>query len=181
MGEEAVLQNALGLEFIAAVNHGDFAGEIGEEQGFFNGGVAAADDQHLFVAVEEAIAGGAGRNAEALEVLLRWQVQPLGLGAGADDERIAGIDLAAVAFQPDGLVLQADFGDGVGNHFGADMLGLGLHFLHQPGALDDFGKARVILNIGGDGELAAGLDALNENRLQHGAGGVNCSSITRRA
>ena len=181
MGEEAVLQDALGLEFVAPVNHGDFAGEIGEEEGFFDRGVAAADDQHLPVAVEEAVAGGAGGNAEALEILFRWQVQPLGLGAGADDQRIAGIDLAAVALQPDGLVLQADLGDGVGNDFGADMLGLGLHFLHQPGALDDFGKAGVVLNIGGDGELAAGLDALNKDRLQHGAGGVYCSSITRRA
>ena len=90
----------------------DFAGEIGEEQRFLDGGVAAADDQHLLVAIEEAIAGGAGRNAEALEMLLRGQVQPLGLGAGADDQRIAGIDLAAIALEPDGLVLQADFGDG---------------------------------------------------------------------
>jgi hypothetical protein len=103
MGEEAVLQNALGLEFIVAVNHGDFAGEVGEEQGFFDGGVASADDENFFLAVEEAIAGGAGRDAEALEIFFRWQVKPFGLGPGADDERVAGIDLATVAFEPDGL------------------------------------------------------------------------------
>ena len=87
MGEEAVLQNAFGAEFIAAVDHRHFAGEIGEEQRFFDGRVAAADDQNLLVAIEKAIAGGAGRNAEALELLLGRKVQPLGLGAGADDQR----------------------------------------------------------------------------------------------
>ena len=40
-----------------------------------------------------------------------------------------------------------------------DVLGLGLHLLHQPGALDDVGEARIVLDVGGDGQLAAGLDA----------------------
>src|SRR5262249_41663608 len=61
-----------------------------------------------------------------------------------------------------------------------DMLGLLLHLLHQPGALDDVGEARIILHVGGDGELAAGLDALNQDRLEHGAGSVNRSGISRR-
>ena len=42
---------------------------------------------------------------------------------------------------------------------GADMLGLLLHLLHQPGALDDVGEARVVLDVGGDGQLAARLNA----------------------
>ena len=46
----------------------------------------------------------------------------------------------------------------------ADMLGLLLHLLHQPGALDDVGEAGIILDVGGDGELAAGLDALDDDR-----------------
>ncbi len=60
------------------------------------------------------------------------------------------------------------------------MGGLLLHLLHQPGALDDVGEARIILDIGGDGELAAGLDALNQHRLQHRAGGVDRGGVTGR-
>jgi hypothetical protein len=36
------------------------------------------------------------------------------------------------------------------------MLGLRLHLLHQPRALDRCREARVIFDVGGDGELAAG-------------------------
>ena len=54
---------------------------------FFDGGVAAADHQHALAAVEEAVAGGAGRNARALEPLLRWQAEPPRLRAGRDDHR----------------------------------------------------------------------------------------------
>ena len=61
------------------------------------------------------------------------------------------------------------------------MLGLLLHLLHQPGALDDVGEAGIVLHIGGDGELAAGLDALDQDRLQHGAGGIDRGRIAGRA
>jgi hypothetical protein len=53
------------------------------------------------------------------------------------------------------------------------MLGLGLHLLHQPGALDHLGIAWVVLDIGRDGELAARLQALDQDRLEQGAGGVD--------
>ena len=49
----------------------------------------------------------------------------------------------------------------------ADMLGLGLHLLHEPGALDDVGKAGIVFDIGGDGQLAAGLQTGDHYRLQH--------------
>ncbi len=48
------------------------------------------------------------------------------------------------------------------------MLGLGLHLFHQPGALDHIGEARIVLNIGGDGQLAAGLNAGHHDRIKHG-------------
>src|SRR5215831_11004063 len=60
------------------------------------------------------------------------------------------------------------------------MLRLLLHLLHQPGALDDVGEAGIVLDIGGDGELPAGLDALNQHRLQHGAGGIDRGGIAGR-
>ena len=69
----------------------------------------------------------------------------------------------------------------VPHHLRADMLGLLLHLLHQPGALDDVGEAGIILDVGGDGELAAGLDALDDDRREAGAGGVDGGGEPGRA
>ena len=69
--------------------------------------------------IEEAVAGGAGRDAEALELALRGQAEPFGLGAGRDDQGIAGIGIAGIAFQAEGALLQVHLGDMVGDHLGA--------------------------------------------------------------
>ena len=83
--EQPILQDPLGAELVAAVHDGDLGGEIGEEQRLLDRGVAAADHQHILVAVEEAVAGGAGRHAVALELLLGRQAEPARLRAGGDD------------------------------------------------------------------------------------------------
>ena len=69
----------------------------------------------------------------------------------------------------------------VGDDPGADMLGLLLHLLHQPGALDDVREARIVLDVGGDGELAAGLDALDQDGFQHGARGIDGGGVAGRS
>ena len=53
------------------------------------------------------------------------------------------------------------------------MLGLRLHLLHQPRALDGFGEARIVLDFGGDGELPARLDTADQHRFEHRAGGID--------
>ncbi|MNZ74203.1 hypothetical protein D3C78_926470 [compost metagenome] len=49
----------------------DFLGNVGQVQGFLDGGVAAADHADYLVAIEEAVAGGAGGNAFAHEGFFR--------------------------------------------------------------------------------------------------------------
>ena len=62
------------------------------------------------------------------------------------------------------------------------MLGLRLHLLHQPGALDGFGEARIVFDFGGDGELAARLQTGDHHGLQHGARGIDrCRCAGRSA
>jgi hypothetical protein len=75
--EQLVLHDFLGLELVAAMNQGDVAGDVGQIQRFFNGRVAATDDGDRLVAVEEAIAGGAGGNALAGKFLFRGQAEIL--------------------------------------------------------------------------------------------------------
>ena len=61
------------------------------------------------------------------------------------------------------------------------MLGLLQHLLHQPRTLDGIGEARIVLDIGGDHQLAALLQAGDEHRLQHGARGIDRGGVAGRA
>src|SRR5205807_140280 len=63
IGEQPVLEDLLGTERIAAVDQGHVVAVVGQVQRLLYRGVAAADDGNLLAAIEEAVAGGAGRGA----------------------------------------------------------------------------------------------------------------------
>src|SRR6202035_3428814 len=93
------------------------------------------------------------------------------------DDRVGDVDIARVGDAAERTLAEIHGGDDVVHDPGADMLGLGSHLLHQPGSLDRLGEARVVLDIGGDGKLAAGLHARHQNRLQARTGGVNSGGV----
>src|SRR5262249_55014011 len=97
--EQPVLQDLLGAETVAAVHHGDAGGEIGEKQRLFDGGIASADHDHLFAAIEETVAGGAGGDPIALEFLLGRQFQPARLRAGGDDHAVGEIAVTGITLE----------------------------------------------------------------------------------
>ncbi len=113
----------------------------------------------LLPRIEEAVAGGAGRHAVAQEALLGRQPEIARLGAGGDDDGVGGVFGTAVAFEQERAPLEVGLEDGVVDDLGADMLGLSAHLVHEPGTLDHVGEAGIILDLGGRGHLAAGLDA----------------------
>ena len=80
-------------------------------------------------------------------------------------------------WQRNGRVEKSTLGDQVVDDAGADMGGLGLHLLHQPGALDDVGEARVVFDVGGDHELTAGLHAGHQDGRQVGARGIDRGGV----
>ena len=49
------------------------------------------------------------------------------------------------------------------------MLGLLAHLLDEPGTLDGLGETGIVLDLGGDGELAARLQPLAHDGLEVGA------------
>ena len=97
------------------------AAKLGEEERLLHRGVAAAHHHHVLAPIEEAVAGGAGRDAEAAELLLALQSQPFGLGAGGDDQGLGQPAGAGVAGDQEGPRGQVDGGDDVVDQFGADM------------------------------------------------------------
>ena len=90
---------------------------------------------------------------------------------------VGDVDVARVALAAERLPGEIHVGDQVVDDPGADMGRLRLHLLHQPWALDDVGETRIILDIGGDHELAAGLHAGHQDRRQVGARGIDRGGV----
>jgi len=86
MLEQAVLQDLLGAECIASMDQRHLRGVMGEIERLFDGGVAAADHDHLLAAEEEAVAGRAGRHAATAEGFLSRDAQPISPWRRRDDQ-----------------------------------------------------------------------------------------------
>jgi len=176
LGDELVGQDLLGTELVAPVNEGNVAGDVGEVEGFLHGGVAAANDRHGLSPVEEAVAGGTGRDPFPLEGLFGGEPQIPGRGAGGDDKRIAGV-YAAVPLQAEGSLAKVGLVDVVRDHGGIEPLGMLAHPLHELGPLDAARVAGPVVHLGGGHELPPLLEAGDESWAQVCPGGVDGGGV----
>ncbi|MNY03566.1 hypothetical protein D3C86_1361930 [compost metagenome] len=96
VGKGALLHDLAAAQLVATVDQVDLVGHVAEEEGLLEGSVAAADDHDVLAPEEEAVTGGAGGYAAALEALLGGQAEPHGARAGRDDDR-AGFEELALA------------------------------------------------------------------------------------
>src|SRR3546814_8971984 len=86
IGEEAVLQDLFGAQMVAAVDQRHIVAMVGQVQRLLDRGVAATDHHDLLAAIEEAVAGRAGRDALAAQFLLARNAEPFGLRTCRADE-----------------------------------------------------------------------------------------------
>src|SRR5262249_43958661 len=173
----AVLENFLSAKGFAAMDNCHRSRKIGQKEGLLHGRVAAANNEHIFALIEEAVARRASRYPIATEFLLAWQAKPARLSARADNHRFGMIDCTGLAAHHERPHREIDRGDVVLHNLRADMKSLGAHLLHQPRPLYHLGKARIILNIGRDGHLAAWLGSLDQNWLEHCTCGIYCRGV----
>ena len=161
----------------------DLLGEAGQEGGLFHGGVAAAHDHDFLVRVKGPVAGRAGRHALAglHHGRLLLETQQLGPGAGRDDDRVGLVAAPHLVVQDEGSLVRLDRLDVLERDaLGAEAFRLGLKALHQLGAHDALREARIVLDVGRDGELAAGLHTLEDDGLEAGARGVERGGVAGR-
>ena len=180
IAEQAILHDLFGAQPVAAMDQGHLVGVMGEEDRLLDGRVAAAHDAHLLAAEEETVAGGAGGDAAAAEFLFARQAKPARLGAGGDDQRVPHVRIAAVALGAERAAGQIHGCDDIGENARPDMGRLGLHLIHEPGALNDVGEAGIVFDVGGDRHLPTGLQALDQDRLGIGARGIDRRRVPRR-
>ena len=168
VGERLVLHDLRRAQRVAAVDHGDVRGEAREEDRFLHRGVAAADDGDRLAAEEEAVAGGAGRDAVADQRALGRQAEQPRRRAGRDDQR-AVLVLAVRRLTLNGGARRSTAVTCAADDLGAEALGLRAHLRHQLGPHDAVAKPGPVLDQRRQHQLAAGLEALDDERLEVGA------------
>ena len=166
-----------------AVDDRDPAGELGEKRRLFDRRVASPDDSDLLIPEEEPVAGGTGGETVPDEPLFGFEAEHDRLGSGGDDERLSqmggGWCLGIADPDLERPLGQVDTADAAADQFGTEPGRLGTHVGHQLRAGDTLGKAREVLNLGGQHQLTTRLIAcrrwltLDNQRFQVGPGGVD--------
>ena len=154
-----------------------FDANLRQKQRLFHRRVAAADDDDRLVAEEESVACRTRRNAVAAETLghrcLAGNAEPFRRSTGRDDQRIGFDDrrdlvavLAFFAVKRERPLRTDRPVDPDVDDLGAEPHGLLAKLVHQDRAHNSIGEARIIFDIGRDRKLAAGLRAVDDQRLE---------------
>jgi len=176
VGQRAVRHDLAGPEIVPPMDDRDRVRETGEERALLHRRIPTADDGDVLVTEEEPVACGARRNAVAEELLLAGDTERPPVRAGREDDRLCPVqgvtdpDVLHVARQLDACRI-------IGEHLSAEPFGLFAHAVHEVRTHDAVGEARIILDVGGGSHLPARHDALDEERLQHGARGVDARRV----
>src|SRR4051812_27554044 len=174
--ERLVLHYLRRAQRVAPVNHRHARRVARQKRSLLHRRVAAADDDDGLALEEEAVARRARRDAQAAQAVGRGgfarYAEPLRRRARSDYQSL-GLYLVPL-FSPEregarGEVYFVDEGD---EEVRAEALRLLLELLHEFRALNAVGEAGVIFDLCGDGELAAGLRAVYDERVEFGARGV---------
>ncbi len=173
---QAIHHDGFGAEGVAAMNECDAPRDAGQIDRFFHGGVAAADDAHVLVAVEKAVAGGAGGHAPSLERFFRGQPEVARRGTGGDDEGVAGV-AAGIAREPEGALREVGGADVVAHEARSKARGVRFQARHQVGAEHALRVARPVVHLGSGHQLAAFFQTGKQHGREVGAGGVDGGGV----
>ncbi len=180
VGPCAVDHDRRGAELLATVDEVDLAREAADEGRLLEGGVSAADDGDDPVTEERRVAGGAVRDAAALEPGFRLEPDLPRVRAGGDDDAVGDVLVAAHEHLERALG-EVDAGDVVGEELRSEALGLAAEVLHHRRPHDAVGVPGVVLDVRGDHQLAAPVETLDHEWVQVRASGVQRCRVAGRA
>ncbi len=181
--KRALLHHLRGAQIAAPMDDGDRIGEPGEEERLFHCGVTPTDHCDVLPAEEETVAGRAGGDAVAEETLFVRKIEHQRLGPGRDDDRLRRVGRLGGRGIPEPDAerssREVDPGRLGGDELGAESRGLFAEYLHELGAHDPLDEPGVVLDLGGEHELAPRLVtrrgglALDHERRELGASRVD--------
>ena len=167
----------------APVDDRDLAGELGEEDRLLHRRVSAADDQRLAAAEEGGVAGRAVADAAAGELVLAGNAEFLVLGSHRQHDgprAVLGVaDPHAV--QAAGLAGELDAIGLLGQQARAEALGLLAELQHDVRPHDALGEAGKVLDVGRLLQQPAPGEALDHERVEVGASGVQSRRVPSRS
>ena len=162
-----------GAERVAPMEQVDLGREAGQVGRLLEGGVATTDDGDLAVLEEEAVTGRARAHAAAPQARLRRRGPSHRAEAPVATITAWARYSVPRAQMPERALGEVDPVDVDIDHPGTEALRLGAHRGHQLRALDAVGEARVVLDVAGQHQLAAGRRARQDDRLEVGPRGVD--------
>ena len=131
---------------------------------------------------EEAVAGGAGRDAAAGELLVDAEVEPLRRSTGREDHVRRSCIRSCPTADAERALRQIERGRRrPATNVAPKSFGLQPHFFHQIRAQDAVAEARIVVDGRRQHQLAALLDAFDDERLEIGAAGVQRGRESGRA
>lgn len=178
---DALLHDVGGAQVRFSDNHIDLFAKPCEVGRFLACRVAATYDSDRLFAVEEPVARGTCRDTAPLVVLFGLYAEELGTCARGDDDRVGGPPFVVVNLHTLGRGAEVHFGDHARTYVCAETLGLAAYVVHHLEGFDAVGIAREILYFGGNHKLSARLHALEEDRVEVSARGVDGSGVARRS
>ena len=101
------------------------------------------------------------------------QAEHAGRRAGGDDHRVRRGTRCSPTHTPNGASREVDAVGVGGDELGTEALRLLAELHHQLGPEDAVGEAGEVLDVGGEHELPARADALDHDRVEVGAAGVD--------
>lgn len=167
-----------GSQLVATMNQRDLATKAREENGFFAGSIATADNDDIHIAIEGSIAGRAGGDSLAAEhFLFARNSQQTWRGSSRDDDGARFVFLVR-GFDRVGGLGEVDRFDETLFEAGTEFRGLLTEVIHQHEAVDALWKSGEILDFARLRELSPWQVTFDYERVQIGSGRVDCGSET---
>src|SRR5579864_8656013 len=136
------------------MNDRHFLAEASQKQRLFHRRVAPADDDDIAVLKKRSVAGGAARHTSSPQAGFVVKTEPDGGGTGSDDYRVRS-EFFVVDPDAQRRACKVNFGDVEVVDLGAEARGLLAKTLHQFGSHYALWEAGIVLDIGGQHQLAA--------------------------
>jgi hypothetical protein len=160
-------------ERLAAVDQIYLGGELREKGCLLHRGIAAADNDHLLVAEEGPIAGRTRRDAVTHQFVLAGNPERPRARTARGDHGVRSQVRAVGEFDLERPVRIVDAFDHAVADLRAEPFRLLFHVVDKFGAADPLGEARIVRDVGRQGELAAWLAAFEHEGLVVRARGVD--------
>ena len=178
---DALLHGLAGAQIVFAHDQVDLVGQVAQIVGLLTGGVATTHHGNHLLAVEEAVAGGAGRYALTGILGLVRQAQILGRGTRGHDDGVGRELLTAVEGHHEGALAHIDASHEARLHLRAQVHSLLAHVIHQLESVDTLRETREILDSRSLGQLATYLQAFDEQAVDSRAHQIDGCGVAGRA